>query len=147
MYHVLLRDARFWDFLFTVDKDRDGCRKRTTPLSVRFLGRKVYLGAVVVLVAAMRQGPSPSCPAHCSRRSVFPHLIAWHLSALAAAFVLLAAAFVPAGHYPIHLPEDVLIAVLVGSGMGWTVFFVVDGTCRFVNWADNFMGKKTTKRE
>jgi hypothetical protein len=36
--------------------DRDGCRKRTTPRSVRFLGRKVYLGAVVVLVAAMRQG-------------------------------------------------------------------------------------------
>jgi len=26
---------------------------------VRFLGRKFYLGAVVVLVAAMRQGPSP----------------------------------------------------------------------------------------
>jgi hypothetical protein len=25
---------------------------------VRFLGRKVYLGAVVILVAAMRQGPS-----------------------------------------------------------------------------------------
>jgi hypothetical protein len=39
--------------------DRDGCRKRTTPPSVRFLGRKVFLGAVVVLVAAMRQGPSP----------------------------------------------------------------------------------------
>lgn len=39
--------------------DRDGCRKRVTPPSVRFLDRKVYLGAVVVLVAAMRQGPSP----------------------------------------------------------------------------------------
>lgn len=39
--------------------DRDGCRKRTTPPSVRFLGRKVYLGAVVVLVAAMRQGATP----------------------------------------------------------------------------------------
>lgn len=39
--------------------DQDGCRKRTTPPSVRFLGRKVYLGAVVVLVAAMRQGPLP----------------------------------------------------------------------------------------
>ena len=39
--------------------ERDGCRKRATPPSVRFLGRKVYLGAVVVLVAAMRQGPSP----------------------------------------------------------------------------------------
>jgi hypothetical protein len=39
--------------------DRDDCRKRMTPPSVRFLGRKVYLGAVVILVAAMRQGPSP----------------------------------------------------------------------------------------
>ena len=37
---------------------RDGCRRRVTPRSVRFLGRKVYLGAVVVLVAAMRHGPS-----------------------------------------------------------------------------------------
>ena len=26
---------------------------------MRFLGRKVYLGAVVILVSAMRQGPSP----------------------------------------------------------------------------------------
>jgi hypothetical protein len=39
--------------------DRDGCRKRATPPSVRFLGRKVYLFAVVVLVSAMRQGPTP----------------------------------------------------------------------------------------
>ena len=37
----------------------DGCRKRVTPPSVRFLGRKVYLGAVVILVSAMRQGPTP----------------------------------------------------------------------------------------
>ena len=34
----------------------DLCRKRTTPPSFRFFGRKVYLGAVVVLVSAMRQG-------------------------------------------------------------------------------------------
>ena len=39
--------------------DRDGCRKRVTPPSVRFLGPKVYLGAVVLLISAMRQGPSP----------------------------------------------------------------------------------------
>jgi hypothetical protein len=38
---------------------RDGCRKRATPPSVRFLGRKAYLFAVVVLVSAMRQGPTP----------------------------------------------------------------------------------------
>ena len=39
--------------------DRDGCRKRATPPSTRFLGRKVYLAAIVILVSAMRQGPSP----------------------------------------------------------------------------------------
>lgn len=39
--------------------DREGCRKRTTPPSVRFLGRKVYLSAIVILISAMRQGPSP----------------------------------------------------------------------------------------
>jgi hypothetical protein len=38
--------------------DRDGCRKRLTPPSVRFLGPKVYLGAVVILISAMRQGPT-----------------------------------------------------------------------------------------
>lgn len=32
------------------------CRKRTTPPSVRFLGRRVYLAAVVVLVSAMTGG-------------------------------------------------------------------------------------------
>jgi hypothetical protein len=36
------------------------CRKRRTPPSLRFLGRKVYLGAVVVLIAAMRCGASPA---------------------------------------------------------------------------------------
>ena len=34
----------------------DGCRTRKTPASLRFLGRKVYLAAVVVLVTIMRHG-------------------------------------------------------------------------------------------
>jgi hypothetical protein len=46
-------------YRFSFCCDRDGCRKRRTPPSVRFLGRKVYLFAVVVLVSAMRQGPTP----------------------------------------------------------------------------------------
>jgi hypothetical protein len=37
----------------------DGCRARATPPSVRFFGRKVYLGAVVVLATALRHGPTP----------------------------------------------------------------------------------------
>lgn len=37
----------------------EGCRKRHTPPSVRFLGRKVYWGVTVVLISAMRHGLSP----------------------------------------------------------------------------------------
>jgi hypothetical protein len=33
-----------------------GCRKRATPPSLRFLGRKVYLATVVTLVCAMQHG-------------------------------------------------------------------------------------------
>jgi len=37
----------------------DGCRSRHTPPSVRFLGRRVYLGALVILASAMQQGATP----------------------------------------------------------------------------------------
>jgi len=37
----------------------DGCRKRETPGSLRFLGRKVFFGAMVVLISAMQQGVTP----------------------------------------------------------------------------------------
>ncbi|MGB8899635.1 MAG: hypothetical protein WCC90_10625 [Methylocella sp.] len=50
---------RDYAYRFSFCCARDGCRKRETPPSVRFLGRKVYLFAVVVLVSAMRQGPTP----------------------------------------------------------------------------------------
>ena len=45
-----------WDKRHSFDCSR--CRKRHTPPSVRFLGRKVYAGIVVVLVAAMMHGPN-----------------------------------------------------------------------------------------
>ena len=38
----------------------DGCRSRTTPPSLRFLGRKVYLAAIVVVVAILRHGVTTS---------------------------------------------------------------------------------------
>ena len=37
---------------------REGCRRRVLPPSVRFLGRRVYLAAIVVLGAVLQQGPS-----------------------------------------------------------------------------------------
>jgi len=35
---------------------KDGCRRRLTPRSLRFLGRYVYLAPVMVLIQAMRHG-------------------------------------------------------------------------------------------
>jgi hypothetical protein len=55
-----------WRFSFCCD--REGCRKRLTPPSVRFLGRKVYLGTAIILISAMRQGPTPRRVRELSRR-------------------------------------------------------------------------------
>jgi hypothetical protein len=49
-----LREAYGWRESLCCE--REGCRRRTTPPSLRFLGRRVYLGALVVLVSAMTGG-------------------------------------------------------------------------------------------
>lgn len=36
----------------------EGCRRRATPPSVRFLGRKVFFGVLVVLLPVLREGPN-----------------------------------------------------------------------------------------
>ena len=48
-----LGEEHDWRFSFCCA--RDGCRTRRTPPSFRFLGRKVYLAAMVVLIAIMRE--------------------------------------------------------------------------------------------
>jgi len=45
-----------WDERHSFCCNRDGCRRRHTPPSVRFLGRKIYVGFVVVLKTALHQG-------------------------------------------------------------------------------------------
>ncbi len=37
----------------------DGCRRRSTPRSLRFLGRKVFFGVFVLLVPILRDGMTP----------------------------------------------------------------------------------------
>lgn len=82
----------------------------------------------------------------CVLRAAIPQLIAWHLSALAGMFILLATAFAPVTFNPIRLPEEVLVVVFFGSGMGWISFLVVECTCRFVNWGDRFIERMTMAR-
>ncbi len=38
---------------------RDGCRKRKQPQSLRFLGRRVFFGVLVLLVPVLLDGPTP----------------------------------------------------------------------------------------
>jgi hypothetical protein len=48
------------DWRFSFCCARDGCRARETPPSLRFLGRKVYLAGIVVLIAILREGATAS---------------------------------------------------------------------------------------
>lgn len=48
-----------WELRFSLCCAAEGCRRRHTPPSVRFMGRRVYAGLVVVLVSAMIHGLKP----------------------------------------------------------------------------------------
>jgi hypothetical protein len=50
---LLALGADGWDRRFSLCCGREGCRHRATPPSVRFLGRRVYVGAVVILASAL----------------------------------------------------------------------------------------------
>jgi hypothetical protein len=106
---------------------RDGCRKRTTPPSVRFLGRKVYLAVVVILVAAMRHGPTPrrvrELSAHfgADRRTIARWLVFWRELFPDTPFWKVARARLAPDLDTTHLPRALLDAFLRGpddSG-GW----------------------------
>jgi len=92
----------------------DGCCKRVTPPSFRFLGRRVYLGAVVVLVGALQSGLTETRLRRLqdvvgvSRRTV-ARWRAWWLSAFAAGSFWRHAstAFMPPAD-PQRLPASVL---------------------------------------
>jgi len=83
----------------------DGCRKRTTPPSLRFLGRKVYLATVVTLISAMLHGTTP---ARLMRLSIMPGIDrrtlarwrAWWLSTFTDGPFALALSPMPAGLRP-----------------------------------------------
>jgi hypothetical protein len=50
---LLARAAEAFDRRFSLCCGREGCRRRAMPPSVRFLGRRVYVGAVVIVASAV----------------------------------------------------------------------------------------------
>jgi hypothetical protein len=114
---------------FSLCCGRDGCRHRATPPSVRFLGRRVYVGAVVILAsvfalakaiaqAAVRQ---TGVPARTMRR-----WLRWWRGpfTMTAPFVELSARLVPAVSHA-ALPTAILERLAgeptarVGKLLGW----------------------------
>jgi hypothetical protein len=104
---------------FSLCCGREGCRKRATPPSLRFLGRRVYLGAVVLLASSaavvsrlLRDvAVSTGVPVRTLRRwlgwwsAVFP---------LTATWVELRARFVPPAPPEAELPRSLLERLMLG---------------------------------
>jgi hypothetical protein len=59
------KKAYCWRFSFCCAVD--GCRQRNTPRSLRFLGRRVYLATMVVLISVMQHGATPKRVAQLSQ--------------------------------------------------------------------------------
>lgn len=89
------------------------CRKRATPSSLRFLGRKVYLAAVVTVVSAMQHGARAARRQLSDRLGVSPRTVArwrqWWLHSFAVGrfWTLASAAFMPPAD-PARLPASLL---------------------------------------
>lgn len=49
-----------WDKRYSLCCSSDGCRRRLTPASVRFFGRRVYVAPFFLLVSALNQGLTPA---------------------------------------------------------------------------------------
>jgi hypothetical protein len=99
----------------------DGCRRRQTPPSVRFLGRRVYLGIVVLLasvIASASPMPSPSTIGSTTgvpTRTLRRWLTWWRNTLISsAAFAVAAARFVPALDVG-RLPASLLERFVIGS--------------------------------
>ena len=99
----------------------DGCRKRVTPPSVRFLGRKVYLHGVVLLVSAMRQGPSPRRVREltelfgCSRDTLYRWRAFWNEHFPQTTFWQLARARLVPVFEIVDFPRSLLLAFVSGE--------------------------------
>ena len=109
--------------------DRDGCRKRVTPPSVRFLGPKVYLGAIVILISAMRQGPTPrrvrelSVRYGADRRTIARWQVFWREHFPQTPFWKVARAHLTPVIKIVSLPDSLLDAFLLRHRIcrGWTL--------------------------
>lgn len=104
--------AEQWDRRFSLCCAREGCRRRATPPSVRYLGRRVYAELVVLVVCARalaaETSPAPGEPPAVPRRTVRRWLSWWRTAFTASAlWTELRARLVPTLE-PSRLPASLL---------------------------------------
>lgn len=103
--------------------DREGCRKRVTPRSVRFLGPKVYLLPVIFLAAAMRQGPSPRAMRElytlfgADRRTIARWQVLWHEQFPQTPFWKVERAQLPCPNEATSLPWALMVAFFTSQAL------------------------------
>ena len=104
-----------WEVRFSFCCAQEGCRRRHTPPSVRFMGRRVYAGLVVVLVSAMIHGLKPE-RVRCLRealgidRRTLERWRQWWLGTFRGEFLL------AGGSRPVHaalVPQDHALSLCV----------------------------------
>ena len=124
---------------------REGCRRRSTPPSVRFLGRRVYVGAVVIIASVVALAAATASAARratgIASRTLRRWLRWWRGPFVATpVFVAIAARLVPAVDR-LRLPASILERLLGDEGvrvhgmLGWLAPLTtasVDDGARFV---------------
>jgi hypothetical protein len=101
------RQGRY-DLRLSLCCSREGCRRRTTPPSVRFLGRHVFVGTLVLLV--MRSGSCPIPPTPLPARQTRRRWRAfWQERLLASAlFIEMVACRMSSALDPAEMPDALL---------------------------------------
>jgi hypothetical protein len=112
-----------WSIRFSLCCSRDGCRKRLTPFSVRFLARRVYVGVVVILVSLGRDGLTATRVRHLQERTglsmrTIERWLAWWRETFPASRFWTAHRSAFAGSIETHHLPDSLFAHFAGTLLG-----------------------------
>jgi hypothetical protein len=120
---------------------REGCRRRVTPPSVVFLGRRVYLGIVVLLASLAGQERSSTTP---PKRTV-RRWVGWFQGVVPRTPVLTAARalLAPAIEDPTSLPGSLVARFTPGRGLCqallWTLRWLAPVTTTSVQGGARFL--------
>ena len=94
----------------------EGCRRRVTPRSLRFLGRKVFFGVLVLLLPVLRDGPTPERLGRlCERFAVSARTVRRWVRFWRETFVTSRVWQAARGRFAVPVPEEAMPGSLLGA--------------------------------